>query len=98
MARDKSARNPVLRRLTGSLVALLFLVGGVSMITAADWWAAEGVTSETGRSKARAMKAMLSWLFENIGQAPTGAVLAALGAISLVVIWMPVVLRRNVEA
>lgn len=98
MARDKSAPKPVLKRLTGSLVALLFLIGGVSMITAADWWAAEGVTSETGRSKARAMKAMLSWLFENIGQTPTGAIIAAIGAIALVAIWMPVVLRKSVDA
>lgn len=98
MAKEKSAPNPVLKRLVGTLLSLLVIVGGVSMIASPESWGPEGFTSESGRSKARMVKAALRWMFENIGQTPTGAIVAAGGALALFLVWKPVILRKKLGA
>lgn len=97
MAKDKSAPTPVLKRLAGSLFCLLVIGLGTSMLVSPESWA-ETQTSETGRSKTRMAKAALQWLFDNIGQAPTGGIIVAIGVISLVVIWKPVLVGKKAEA
>jgi hypothetical protein len=95
MATDKPAPNPVLKRLAGTLFSFLVIGVGTSMLVSPDSWGPESLTSETGRSKARMAKAALRWMFENIGQTPTGAVIAAIGVVSLVLIWKPVLFRKS---
>lgn len=68
--------------ITGVVFSLLF--GGLGVWTLVDPSHATDIGhSETGRSKARAFKAVMGWMFDTIGAMPTGILLVLIGLVIL---------------
>jgi branched-subunit amino acid transport protein len=77
----------MLKKLWGSLLALIpVAIGGAILLGKLT---ADTLDTESGRSKTRFLKSVLSWLLDNLGATATGGILIAIGVIALVMIWKP---------
>lgn len=77
----------MLKKLWGSVLALIPVAIGVAILMGE--LTPDTIDSDSGRSKLRFLKSILSWLIDNLGATASGAILIAVGLIALVVIWKP---------
>ena len=77
----------MLKKLWGSVLALIPLALGGAILMGE--LTPDSIDTDSGRSKTRFLKSILTWLIDNLGASATGAILIAIGLIALFVIWKP---------
>lgn len=75
------------KKLWGSTLALIpIALGGAILLGSIT---PEAIDTDSGRSKTRLLKSILTWLLENLGAYATGGILIAIGLVALFLIWKP---------
>ena len=77
----------MLKKLWGSVLALIPLALGGAILMGE--LTPDSIDTDSGRSKTRFLKSVLTWLIDTLGATASGAILIAIGLIALIVIWKP---------